>query len=68
MKYLALALFCFFGGYAYGSLANYVDNIDHCTSYKGWTGYRAISEENTRRCFWLEYKFPYRVRQGVERL
>ena len=68
MRYILLGLFTFFGGYAYGSLANYVDNIDHCTSYKGWTGYRAISDNHERRCFWLENKFPYRVRQGVERL
>ncbi len=68
MRYILLSLFTFFGGFAYGSMANYVDNIDHCTSYQGWVGYRAISEYNERRCFWLEKKFPYRVRQGVERL
>ena len=68
MKYVAVFLFAFFGGFAYGSLASYVDKIDHCTSYTGWTGYRAISEDNQRRCFWLENRFPYRVRQGVERI
>lgn len=67
MKYVILFLFSFFGGFAYGSLAHYVDNIDHCTSYKGWTGYKAISDNYERRCFWLENKFPYRVKQGVER-
>lgn len=68
MKYLALFLFSFFGGFAYGSLHTYIDSIDHCVSYQGWTGYKAISEQNERRCFWLENKFPYRVRQGIERL
>jgi len=67
MKYLLVGLFTFFGGYSYGSLSSYVDNIDHCTSYKGWTGYKAISDNYERRCFWLENKFPYRVKQGVER-
>lgn len=72
MKYLALFLFAFLGGFAYGSLSEYVDKIDHCTTYtKGfstWVGYKAISEDNQRRCFWLENKYPYRVRHGVERL
>lgn len=61
----------FMGGFAYGSLNHYVDNIDHCTSYTKsgvtWVGYRAISEDYERRCFWLESRFPYRVQQGVER-
>jgi hypothetical protein len=61
----------FLGGFAYGSLNHYVDSIDHCTSYtqRGvrWTGYKAISEDYDRRCFWLEGQFPYRVKQGVER-
>ena len=60
----------FMGGFAYGSLAHYVDNIDHCTTYRQgattWVGYRAISEDYDRRCFWLEERFPYRVQQGVE--
>lgn len=64
-------VFTFMGGYAYGSLAHYVDNIDHCITYTKsgvtWVGYRAISEDNDRRCFWLESRFPNRVRQGVER-
>ena len=58
----------FMGGFAYGSLANYVDNMGDCTSYTGWTGYRAMSDNYERRCFWLENKFPYRVKQGVERI
>lgn len=60
----------FMGGFAYGSLNHYVDNIDHCTTYRQgittWVGYRAISEDYDRRCFWLEDRFPYRVRQGIE--
>lgn len=66
MRYVILFLVAFFGGYAYGSLAHYVDNIADCTSYKGWTGYRAISESNERRCFWLENNFPKRIKHGVE--
>ena len=67
-----LFIFVFMSGFAYGSLNNYVDNIDHCTSYTArngvkWIGYRAISEDYERRCFWLEGRFPYRVKQGVER-
>lgn len=62
----------FMGGFAYGSFTNYVDKIDHCVSFKQngveWQGYRAISEDNRRRCFWLEDKYPYRVKQGVERI
>jgi hypothetical protein len=56
------------GGFAYGSLHGYVDNIDHCTGFKGWTGYRAMSETGERRCFFLENKFPYRIKQGIERI
>ena len=71
MKYLALGLFCFFGGFAYGSLNHYVDNMNHCTTYTArngvkWIGYRAISDDYDRRCFWLEDRFPNRVQQGVE--
>lgn len=62
----------FMGGFAYGSLANYVDNIQDCVSFKfqntEWKGYRAISEDNTRRCFWVEQKFPNRVKHGVEKI
>lgn len=72
MKIVFLCIFCFMGGFAYASMYSYVDNIDHCVSYRAgnthWVGYRAISEDNTRRCFWLETKFPYRIKQGVERL
>jgi hypothetical protein len=66
---LGFVLF-FMGGFAYGSLNHYVDKMTHCTSYKQsgveWIGYRAISDDYERRCFWLENRFPYRVRQGVE--
>jgi sugar/nucleoside kinase (ribokinase family) len=56
----------FLGGFAYGSLSNYVDNISDCTSYKGWVGYRAINEHNERRCFWIEQNYPKRIKSGVE--
>lgn len=61
----------FMGGFAYGSMASYVDKMTHCTSYTAynkvrWIGYRAISDDYDRRCFWLEERFPYRVRQGIE--
>ena len=66
---LGFVLF-FMGGFAYGSLNHYVDKMTHCTSYNQsgveWIGYRAISDDYERRCFWLENRFPYRVRQGVE--
>jgi hypothetical protein len=65
-----LFVFVFMGGFAYGSLNHYVDNMTHCTSYTKsgvkWIGYRAISDDYDRRCFWLEERFPYRVQQGVE--
>jgi hypothetical protein len=65
-----LIIFAFVGGFAYGSLNSYVDKMTHCTSYTQsgveWVGYRAISDDYERRCFWLESRFPYRVRQGVE--
>jgi hypothetical protein len=60
----------FLGGFAYGSLNHYVDNMTHCTTYRQgditWVGYRAISEDYDRRCFWLSDTFPNRVRQGIE--
>lgn len=61
----------FMGGFAYGSMAAYVDKMTHCTTYTArngvkWVGYRAISDDYDRRCFWLEERFPYRVSQGVE--
>ena len=63
-------VFVFMGGYALGSIHNYVDTMMHCTSYRQgdiiWIGYRAINNDNERRCFWLQDGFPYRVRQGVE--
>ena len=62
--------FAFMGGFAYGSLNHYVDNMTHCTTYRQgtttWVGYRAISDDYDRRCFWLEDRFPNRVRQGIE--
>ena len=38
----------FMGGFAYGSMAAYVDKMTHCTSYTAinqvrWIGYRAIT-------------------------
>jgi hypothetical protein len=60
----------FIGGFAYGSLNHYVDNMTHCTTYRQgdiiWVGYRAISDDYDRRCFWMEDRFPYRVKQGIE--
>jgi hypothetical protein len=47
-----------------------VDNMTQCTTYRQgtttWVGYRAISDDYDRRCFWMEDRFPNRVRQGVE--
>lgn len=72
MKYVFIGLFLFMGGFAYGSLANYVDNSGDCTGFtkKGvrWEGYRAISDSNERRCFFIEQRHPYRVWHGVEKL
>ena len=60
----------FMGGFAYGSLNHYVDNMTKCTTYRQgditWIGYRAISDDYDRRCFWLSDTYPNRVRQGVE--
>lgn len=71
MSYAFVFVFAFMGGFAYGSLNHYVDNMTHCTTYTArnnvkWIGYRAISDDYDRRCFWLEDRFPYRVQQGVE--
>jgi hypothetical protein len=70
MRELFVALFAFFGGFAYGSLNHYVDNMTECVSFRRgdtiWVGYRAISDDYERRCFWVEDKFPNRVRHGVE--
>jgi hypothetical protein len=70
MMYGFVFVFAFLGGFAYGSLNHYVENMTHCTSYRQgdtmWVGYRAISNDFDRRCFWLEDRFPSRVRQGVE--
>jgi hypothetical protein len=63
-------VFAFVGGFAYGSINHYVDNMTECTTYRQgvttWVGYRAISDDYDRRCFWLSDRFPNRVRQGVE--
>lgn len=70
MKMLLVSLIAFFGGFAYGSVNHYVDNMTDCTSFRQgntiWVGYRAISDDYERRCFWVEDKFPNRVRHGVE--
>ena len=71
MMYAFVFIFAFMGGFAYGSINHYVDKMTHCTSYTArngvtWVGYRAISDDYDRRCFWLEERFPYRVKQGVE--
>lgn len=70
MTHALVAILFFLGGYAVGSIHDYVDNIDHCTSYSTkhatWVGFRAISESNERRCFWVEDRFPNRVQHGVE--
>jgi hypothetical protein len=71
MMYGFVFIFAFMGGFAYGSINHYVDKMTHCTSYTArngvtWVGYRAISDDYDRRCFWLEERFPYRVKQGVE--
>jgi hypothetical protein len=63
-------VFVFMGGFAYGSVNHYVDNMVECTTYRQgditWVGYRAISDDYDRRCFWLSNKYPNRVRQGIE--
>ncbi len=60
----------FMGGFAYGSLNHYVDNMTECASFRQgsttWVGYRAISDDYERRCFWMEDRFPNRIKQGVE--
>lgn len=70
MSYAFVFVFAFMGGFAYGSLNHYVDNMVKCTTYRQgdttWVGYRAISDDYDRRCFWLQDGYPYRVRQGVE--
>jgi len=70
MMYGFVFIFAFLGGFAYGSMNHYVDKMTDCTSYTKsgvtWVGYRAISDDYERRCFWLENRFPYRVQQGVE--
>jgi hypothetical protein len=70
VKMLLIALFAFFGGFAYGSLNHYVDNMTECVTFRQgnttWVGYRAISDDYDRRCFWMEDRFPNRIRQGIE--
>lgn len=72
MKYVLAALFLFMGGFAYGSLAHYVDNQSDCAGYTKngvrWEGYRAISDDNQRRCFFVEQRYPYRVWHGVNKI
>lgn len=59
----------FMGGFGYGSLANYAEHIDECGSFekKGvqWKGYRTIAQDNERRCFFMEQRYPYRIWHGV---
>jgi hypothetical protein len=63
-------VFVFMGGFAYGSLNHYVEYMTECRTYRQgditWVGYRAISNDYDRRCFWLSDTYPNRVRQGVE--
>jgi hypothetical protein len=72
-EYLAVigVIVIFMGGFGYGSLNNYVDNISDCGSFtkKGvaWKGYRAISDDNERRCFFVEQQYPYRTWHGVNK-
>ena len=54
----------FLGGFAYGSLANYVGQVTTCGNMSGWTSYIGISEENELRCFFVEDRFPRRIKQG----
>lgn len=70
MKLILVAFFAFMGGFAYGSLNHYVENMTECASFRQgsttWVGYRAISDDYDRRCFWMEDRFPNRIKQGVE--
>jgi hypothetical protein len=70
MMYGFVFVFAFMGGFAYGSLNHYVEYMVECTTYRQgditWVGYRAISNDYDRRCFWLSDKYPNRVRHGVE--
>ena len=66
------AILIFMGGFAYGSLFHYSDNIDVCTGFTKngvqWKGYRTISETNERRCFFVEQRYPYRTWHGVDKI
>lgn len=63
-------LFVFMCGFAFNNVFTEIDNIGRCSSWTTpnvrWEGYRAVNEKGETRCFWLEQRFPYRVRQGVE--
>lgn len=66
-----IGIVIFMSGFAYGSLSQTMEHIDSCTSFNKngveWKGFRAISEDNERRCFFMEQRYPYRVWQGVEK-
>lgn len=63
------SVFVFLCGYAYSAIHTEVDKAVDCGSFTTkqavWHGYWAINAENERRCFWLENRYPYRIKQGV---
>ena len=68
-----LGIICvFMGGFAYGSLAHYSEYIDSCGSFTKngveWKGYRTIAQDNERRCFFVEQRYPYRTWHGVDKI
>jgi hypothetical protein len=69
-EYLTIigAIAIFMGGFAYGSLNHFATYIDSCGSFTKngtqWKGYRTIAEDNERRCFFVEQKYPYRSWHG----
>ena len=43
----------------------FLDCHDFSTKHAVWKGFLAKDIHGTTRCFWLEDKYPWRVRQGV---
>lgn len=70
IKYSTIAILSFIMGFIFNTVATPIANIDRCTdyttTYSTWKGYIGLSYDGDVRCFWLEQRFPNRIRQGIE--
>jgi hypothetical protein len=65
LRYALVACFSAFLGY---SMAAYENDHQVCgnyaTNHSDWHGWLSV-KDGVYRCFYLESRYPYRVRQGI---